>query len=151
MQRHLLVKCNTKFSYLEFQMFAKQKTYRSWFKTKNGCVKSILSIRDPSSPTSVYLSRHNIHVIKWTRPSPPLYLHTASDQKLDGGKAREQGCCDTTTSTSVTRKQWDSTQTNVQSPLSPITGVLWSTTCLCSAVRALNHTQYVVNQKCGVA
>ena len=41
-------------------------------------------------PPSVYLqpvNRQNvIHVIKWTRPPPP-FLHIASDQKLDSGKA----------------------------------------------------------------
>ena len=38
------------------------------------------------------LPRQNIiHVIKWTRPSPPPFLHTASNQKLDGGKACERG------------------------------------------------------------
>ena len=38
-------------------------------------------------PSSVYLGRHNvIHLKKSPRPSPP-FLHTASDEKLDGGKA----------------------------------------------------------------
>ena len=48
------------------------------------------SIRDPSPGLSMcYLGRRNvIHAIKWTRPSP-LFLHTASNQKLDGEKAWE--------------------------------------------------------------
>ena len=31
-----------------------------------------------------------IHMMKWTRPSS-LFFHTASDQKLDSGKAWERG------------------------------------------------------------
>ena len=31
-----------------------------------------------------------LHVIKWTRPSL-LFSHTASNQKLDGGKAMVEG------------------------------------------------------------
>ena len=42
-------------------------------------------------PPSVYLgSTDVIHVIKWTRPSSSV-LCTASDQKLDDGKAWEGG------------------------------------------------------------
>ena len=38
---------------------------------------------------SVYPGRQNVvHVIIWTG-LPPLFLYTASDQKLDGGKAWE--------------------------------------------------------------
>ena len=43
----------------------------------------VLSIGDPSSKVESDI----IHMIKWTRPSRSL--HTASDQKLDGGKAWE--------------------------------------------------------------
>ena len=37
-------------------------------------------------PPSVYTD-----VIHMTRPSPSRYLHTVSNQKLDGGKAWERG------------------------------------------------------------
>ena len=64
------------------------KTYCSCFKTRNTCAKCFLSIGD-TSPPSVYLGRQNvIHMKKWTRPPPP-FLHIASDQKLDSGKAWE--------------------------------------------------------------
>ena len=47
--------------------------------------------RPGTPPPSVYLGRHQlIHMIKWTRPSPSV-LPTASDQKLDDGKAWERG------------------------------------------------------------
>ena len=59
-----------------------------WFKTRNMCVKCVLSIRGPFPP--VYLGDTDVvYVIKWTRPSPSI-LHTASNPKLDGGKAWEQ-------------------------------------------------------------
>ena len=47
--------------------------------------------RPGTPPPSVYLGRHQlIHMIKWTRPSPSV-LPTATDQKLDDGKAWERG------------------------------------------------------------
>ena len=46
-----------------------------------------------TSPHPVY---QGTDVIKWTMPSP-LFLHTASDQKLDSGKAWEWGYSETTT------------------------------------------------------
>ena len=49
------------------------------------CVKCVLSIRGPIPP--VYLGDTDVvYMIKWTRPSPSI-LHTASNPKLDGGKA----------------------------------------------------------------
>ena len=45
------------------------------------------------SPPLIYLGTYDvIHMIKWTRPSPSVLLYvTASNQKLDSGKAWEQG------------------------------------------------------------
>ena len=57
-----------------------------------GHVREMRSFNRGPLPPSVYLhvqpvDRQNIiSVIKWTRPPPP-FLHTASNQKLDGGKA----------------------------------------------------------------
>ena len=74
---------------LEFQTFSKQKTHCPGFKTKKVCIKCVLSIGDLSP--SVYLGRHNIiHVINGPGLPPP-FLHTASDQKSDGGRIWEQG------------------------------------------------------------
>jgi len=69
-------------------MMVKQKVYRSLFGSKNACD----SIRDSSSALciSTYI-QVDIHVIKWTPGHPPPFLHTASDQQLEGGKAWEQG------------------------------------------------------------
>ena len=51
-------------------MFMKQNTQHSWFKTKNGCVKCILSIRDPSP--SVYLGDTDFIYAKKNGPDLPL-------------------------------------------------------------------------------
>ena len=69
-------------------LFEQEAEGISWLKMKNASEKCVLLIGD--SPTSVYIGRHVIHVMKWTRPST-LGLHIASYQKLDGGKAWEQG------------------------------------------------------------
>ena len=69
-------------------LFEQEAESISWFKMKNASEKCVLLIGD--SPTSVYIGRHVIHVMKWTRPLPSV-LHIASYQKLDGGKAWEQG------------------------------------------------------------
>ena len=49
---------------------------------------------DRNSPTVlyIYLGRHRRHSRDKMQPGlPPPFLHTASDQKLDGGKAWERG------------------------------------------------------------
>ena len=63
---------------------SQSKNVCSLLKMKNVCVKCVHSIRDPPS---VCVCRHVI--CKWTRLSP-LFLHTASDPKLDSGKAWER-------------------------------------------------------------
>ena len=44
---------------------------------------------EPAPPLSILLDTDIIHLIKYIRPSP--FLHTPSDQKLDGGKVWERG------------------------------------------------------------
>ena len=70
-----------------FERLRSKKCTHSCFKTKNACTKCD---RGPLPPP-VHLGRQNvIFVIKWNRlPSP--FFHTASDQKLDSGKAWEWG------------------------------------------------------------
>ena len=48
-------------------LFEQEAESISWFKMKNASDKCVLLIGD--SPTSVYIGRHVIHVMKWTRPS----------------------------------------------------------------------------------
>ena len=43
----------------------------------------------PPPPLSTLVDIDIVHVMKWTRPSPSV-LPTASDQKLDSGKAWKQ-------------------------------------------------------------
>ena len=51
-------------------------------------LKLVLLMGEPPPPLSTKVDTDVIHDIKYTRPSPP-YLPTASDQKLDRGKAWE--------------------------------------------------------------
>ena len=51
----------------------------------------VREMRSVTPPPSVYLGRRDvIHMIN-IPGLPPPFLHTASDQKLDGGKAWKQG------------------------------------------------------------
>ena len=69
-------------------MFTKRKSCHLLYRTKNACVETIHSFKGPP-PSSVYLANHLCD--KWYIPwLSPLFLHTASNQKLDGGKAWER-------------------------------------------------------------
>ena len=80
-----------------FECLWSKKLYRFWFKT-NKRMHKMRSFDGGSlslSPHFVYLGRHWCHsrdtkIIKCTRPSPSV-LYTASNQKLDSGKAWERG------------------------------------------------------------